>query len=93
MGWGRRVAAVAVLGAGGGLGWGLFCLLTPDRQQSRRRRLLSELPEGNPQRRSEATETKKLLLATLQEAAATQENVAYRKNWNRGAAGGPTGAA
>uniref|UniRef100_A0A6I8NSH5 Ubiquinol-cytochrome-c reductase complex assembly factor 3 n=1 Tax=Ornithorhynchus anatinus TaxID=9258 RepID=A0A6I8NSH5_ORNAN len=47
-----------------------------------------ELPEGNPQRRSEATETKKLLLATLQEAAATQENVAYRKNWNRGSVGG-----
>ncbi|XP_038620908.1 ubiquinol-cytochrome-c reductase complex assembly factor 3 [Tachyglossus aculeatus] len=84
----RLLALGAALGAGGGLGWALFASITPGSRGT-----TQVLPEGNPQRRSEATETKKLLLATLQEAAATQDNVAYRKNWNRGAAGGPTGAA
>ncbi|KAB1272594.1 Ubiquinol-cytochrome-c reductase complex assembly factor 3 [Camelus dromedarius] len=40
-----------------------------------------EMPVQDPQRRDEAARTKQLLLATLQEAAATQENVAWRKNW------------
>lgn len=46
-----------------------------------------EIPEQDPQRRDEAARTKQLLLATLQEAAATQENVAWRKNWMSGGGG------
>ena len=49
---------------------------------------LQEMPEQYPQRRDEAARTKELLLATLQEAAATQENVAWRKNWMSGGGGG-----
>lgn len=37
--------------------------------------------EQNPQRRDEAVRTKELMMATLKEAAATKENVAWRKNW------------
>lgn len=46
-----------------------------------------EMPEQDPQRKDEAARTKELLLATLQEAAATQENVAWRKNWMSGGGG------
>lgn len=46
-----------------------------------------EIPEQDPRRRDEATRTKELVLATLQEAATTQENVAWRKNWMVGGGG------
>lgn len=46
-----------------------------------------EMPEQDPRRRDEAARTKELVLATLQEAAATQENVARRKNWMVGGGG------
>lgn len=46
-----------------------------------------EMPEQDPRRRDEAARTKELVLATLQEAAATQENVAWRKNWKVGGGG------
>lgn len=45
------------------------------------------MPEQDPRRREEAVRTKELVLATLQEAAATQENVAWRKNWMGGGGG------
>lgn len=46
-----------------------------------------EMPGQDPQGREETARNKQLVLATLQEAAATQENVAWRKNWI-GAGGG-----
>lgn len=46
-----------------------------------------EMPEQDPRRREEAALTKQLVLATLQNAAATQENVAWRKNWLVGGGG------
>lgn len=38
--------------------------------------------------REEAARTKQLVMAALQEAAATQENVTWRKNWQVGGGGG-----
>lgn len=46
-----------------------------------------EMPGQDPRGREETARNKQLVLATLQEAAATQENVAWRKNWV-GAGGG-----
>ncbi|XP_003353875.2 ubiquinol-cytochrome-c reductase complex assembly factor 3 [Sus scrofa] len=76
----------AVRGVGAGVGSALFVLVTPGEQQ--KQAILKEIPEQDPQRRDEAARTKQLLLATLQEAAATQENVAWRKNWMSGGGGG-----
>ncbi|KAF0882500.1 ubiquinol-cytochrome-c reductase complex assembly factor 3 [Crocuta crocuta] len=76
----------ALLGAGAGVGSALFVLVTPGEQ--RMQAMLKEMPEQDPRRREEAARTKELVLATLQEAAATQENVAWRKNWMGGGGGG-----
>lgn len=46
-----------------------------------------EMPGQDPRGREETARNKQLVLATLQEAAATQENVVWRKNW-MGAGGG-----
>lgn len=40
-----------------------------------------EMPGHDPRSKEEAARTTQLVLATLQEAAATQENVTWRKNW------------
>ncbi|XP_008705733.1 ubiquinol-cytochrome-c reductase complex assembly factor 3 isoform X1 [Ursus maritimus] len=77
----------ALLGAGAGVGSALFVLVTPGEQQ--KQAMLKEMPEQDPRRRDEAARTKELVLATLQEAAATQENVAWRKNWMVGGGGRP----
>ncbi|KAF4009807.1 UQCC3 [Cervus elaphus hippelaphus] len=81
----KLLLAGAVLGAGAGVGTALFALVTPG--EERKQAMLKEMPEQDPQRRDEAARTKQLLLATLQEAAATQENVAWRKNWMNGGGG------
>ncbi|XP_017899065.1 PREDICTED: ubiquinol-cytochrome-c reductase complex assembly factor 3 [Capra hircus] len=81
----RLLLAGALLGAGAGVGTALFALVTPG--EERKQAMLKEMPEQDPQRRDEAARTKELLLATLQEAAATQENVAWRKNWMSGGGG------
>lgn len=49
-----------------------------------------EMPLQDPRSREEMAKTQQLLVATLQEAATTQENVAWRKNWmvSEGGAGG-----
>lgn len=39
------------------------------------------MPEQSAQHRDETTKINAMVLATLQEAAATQENVAFKKNW------------
>ncbi|XP_045749454.1 ubiquinol-cytochrome-c reductase complex assembly factor 3 [Mirounga angustirostris] len=75
----------ALLGAGAGVGSALFVLVTPGEQH--KQAMLKEMPEQDPRRRDEAARTKELVLATLQEAAATQENVAWRKNWKVGGGG------
>ncbi|XP_004413827.1 PREDICTED: ubiquinol-cytochrome-c reductase complex assembly factor 3 [Odobenus rosmarus divergens] len=75
----------ALLGAGAGVGSALFVLVTPGEQQ--KQAMLKEMPEQDPRRRDEAARTKELVLATLQEAAATQDNVAWRKNWMVGGGG------
>ncbi|XP_055437046.1 ubiquinol-cytochrome-c reductase complex assembly factor 3 [Bubalus kerabau] len=82
----KLLLAGAMLGAGAGVGTALFALVTPG--EERKQAMLKEMPEQDPQRRDEAARTKELLLATLQEAAATQENVAWRKNWMSGGGGG-----
>ncbi|CAD7670181.1 ubiquinol-cytochrome-c reductase complex assembly factor 3 [Vulpes vulpes] len=75
----RSLIVGALLGAGAGVGSALFVLVSPGEQQ--KQAILKEMPEQDPRRRDEAARTKELVLATLQEAAATQENVAWRKNW------------
>ncbi|XP_007197524.1 ubiquinol-cytochrome-c reductase complex assembly factor 3-like [Balaenoptera acutorostrata] len=81
----KALIAGAVLGTGAGVGTALFVLVAPGEQQ--KQAMLKEMPEQDPQRRDEAARTKELLLASLQEAAATQENVAWRKNWMSGGGG------
>ncbi|XP_012520611.1 PREDICTED: ubiquinol-cytochrome-c reductase complex assembly factor 3 [Propithecus coquereli] len=81
----KTLVAVAVLGAGAGVGAALFALVTPGELQ--KQAMLKEMPEQNPQHRDEVARTQELVLATLQEAAATQENVAWRKNWMVGGSG------
>lgn len=39
------------------------------------------MPERDSRRREEAIRTKELVMATLKDAAATKENVAWRRNW------------
>lgn len=39
------------------------------------------MPEQSAQHRDEMTKINAMVLATLQEAATTQENVAFKKNW------------
>ncbi|XP_004449298.2 ubiquinol-cytochrome-c reductase complex assembly factor 3 [Dasypus novemcinctus] len=75
----KALVVGALLGAGVGVGSALFVLVTPGEQQ--KQAMLKEMPEQHRQRRDEAARTQGLLLSTLQEAAATQENVARRKNW------------
>ncbi|XP_054426997.1 ubiquinol-cytochrome-c reductase complex assembly factor 3 [Pteronotus mesoamericanus] len=78
----RALIAVAVVGAWAGLGSALFVLVTPGKE--RVQAMLKEMPGQDPRSREEAAGTKQLVLATLQEAAATQENVTWRKNWMSG---------
>ncbi|KAL1788602.1 ubiquinol-cytochrome-c reductase complex assembly factor 3 [Sigmodon hispidus] len=75
----KGLVAVAVLGAGAGVGCTLFALVTPGEQK--KQAMLQEMPERDPRRRDEAVRTKELVIATLKKAAATDENVAWRKNW------------
>ncbi|XP_047679762.1 ubiquinol-cytochrome-c reductase complex assembly factor 3 [Prionailurus viverrinus] len=81
----RALIVGALLGVGAGVGSALFVLVAPGEQ--RKQEMLKEMPEQDPRRREEAVRTKELVLATLQEAAATQENVAWRKNWMGGGGG------
>ncbi|XP_053418281.1 ubiquinol-cytochrome-c reductase complex assembly factor 3 [Nycticebus coucang] len=78
----KTLVVVALLGAGAGVGSALFALVTPGELQ--KKEMLKEMPEQNPQHRDEAVRTQELVLASLQEAAATQENVAWRKDWRVG---------
>ncbi|XP_003419520.1 ubiquinol-cytochrome-c reductase complex assembly factor 3 [Loxodonta africana] len=79
----RKVLTMGVvLGLGVGFGSALFVLVTPGEQRTQE--MLKEMPGQDAQRRAEAVKSKELLLATLQEAAATQENVTRRKNWMHG---------
>lgn len=75
----KSLMVVALLGAGAGVGSALFALVTPGELQ--KQEMLKEMPEQDPRRRDEAKRNQQLVMATLQEAAATQENVAWRKNW------------
>ncbi|XP_062051973.1 ubiquinol-cytochrome-c reductase complex assembly factor 3 [Lepus europaeus] len=75
----KALVVVAALGAGAGLGSALFALVTPGELQ--KQAMLKEMPEQDPRRRDEAARTQQLVMATLRESVATQENVAWRKNW------------
>ncbi|ELW52028.1 hypothetical protein TREES_T100020875 [Tupaia chinensis] len=75
----KALVTVAVLVAGAGVGSALFAFVAPGELQ--KQAMLKEMPEQNSQRKDEAARTQQLVLATLQEAAATQQNVAWRKNW------------
>ncbi|KAG3284861.1 ubiquinol-cytochrome-c reductase complex assembly factor 3 [Ictidomys tridecemlineatus] len=81
----KVLMVVAVLGAGAGVGSALFALVTPGELQ--KQEMLKEMPEQDPRRRDEGKRNQQLVMATLQEAAATQENVAWRKNWLVGGGG------
>ncbi|KAK2100313.1 Ubiquinol-cytochrome-c reductase complex assembly factor 3 [Saguinus oedipus] len=50
-----------------------------------------EMPLQDPLSRDEVARTKQLVMDVLQEAATTQENVAWRKNWIVGGEGGKGG--
>ncbi|XP_008571710.1 PREDICTED: UPF0723 protein C11orf83 homolog [Galeopterus variegatus] len=81
----KVLTVVAMVGAGIGLGSALFALVTPGELQ--KQAMLKEMPEKDPRRTDEVARTQELVMATLQEAAATQENVARRKNWTVGSGG------
>ncbi|KAM5249132.1 ubiquinol-cytochrome-c reductase complex assembly factor 3 [Ctenodactylus gundi] len=81
----KALVTVAALGVGAGVGAALFALVTPG--DLRKQEMLQEMPEHHPQRREEAVRTQQLVMAALQEAAATQENVAWRKDWRVGDGG------
>lgn len=49
--------------------------------------LPQEMPGQDLRSREEAARTKQLVMAALQEAAATQDNVTWRKNWLSGGGG------
>ncbi|XP_004646798.1 ubiquinol-cytochrome-c reductase complex assembly factor 3 [Octodon degus] len=78
----KALVVVAALGAGAGVGSALFALVTPGELQ--KQAMLKEMPEQHPRHREEKVRAQQLVMATLQEAAATQENVAWRKNWTGG---------
>ncbi|CAH6793695.1 ubiquinol-cytochrome-c reductase complex assembly factor 3 [Phodopus roborovskii] len=75
----KALVAVAVLGTGAGVGTTLFALVVPGELQ--KQAMLQEMPERDSRRRDEAVRTKELVMATLKKAAATEENVTWRKNW------------
>ncbi|XP_034367063.1 ubiquinol-cytochrome-c reductase complex assembly factor 3 [Arvicanthis niloticus] len=75
----KALVVVAVLGAGAGVGSILFALVTPG--ELKKQSMLQEMPERDSRRRDEAIRTKELVMATLKDAAATKENVAWRRNW------------
>ncbi|XP_016045157.1 ubiquinol-cytochrome-c reductase complex assembly factor 3 [Erinaceus europaeus] len=76
----RKSLTVGVLlAAGAGVGSALFLLVTPG--ERRKETMLTEMPEKHWRQREDRSRSNQLVLATLQEAAATQENVAWRKKW------------
>ncbi|XP_023045259.1 ubiquinol-cytochrome-c reductase complex assembly factor 3 isoform X1 [Piliocolobus tephrosceles] len=75
----KMLITVAMLGAGSGVGLALLAIVTPGEQ--RKQEMLKEMALQDPRSREEMAKTQQLLVATLQEAATTQENVAWRKNW------------
>ncbi|XP_078197357.1 ubiquinol-cytochrome-c reductase complex assembly factor 3 [Callithrix jacchus] len=85
----KMLITVAVLGAGAGVGSALFVIVTPRGQ--RKQEMLKEMPLQDPLSRDEVARTKQLVMDVLQEAATTQENVAWRKNWIVGGEGGKGG--
>ncbi|XP_049993249.1 ubiquinol-cytochrome-c reductase complex assembly factor 3 isoform X3 [Alexandromys fortis] len=86
----KALVVVAVLGAGAGVGSTLFALVTPGELQ--KQAMLQEFPERDPRRREEAARTKELVMATLKKASATEENVAWRKNWTEAVSDGSRSA-
>ncbi|XP_036273192.1 ubiquinol-cytochrome-c reductase complex assembly factor 3 [Pipistrellus kuhlii] len=84
--WRKALISVAVLGAWAGVGSALFVLVTPG--EERVQAMLKEMAGQDFRSREEAARTKQLVMAALQEAAATQENVTWRKNWQVGGDGG-----
>ncbi|XP_066107873.1 ubiquinol-cytochrome-c reductase complex assembly factor 3 [Saccopteryx bilineata] len=81
----KSLVAVAIVGAWAGVGSALFLLVTPREEQVQV--MLKGMPGLDSQSREEAAKTKQLVLATLQKAADTQENVTWRKNWISGGGG------
>ncbi|XP_021507496.1 ubiquinol-cytochrome-c reductase complex assembly factor 3 [Meriones unguiculatus] len=75
----KALLTVAVLGAGAGVGSILFAVVAPG--ELKKQSMLQEFPERDPQRRDEAFRTKELMMATLKDAATTNENMTWRKNW------------
>ncbi|CAK6449628.1 unnamed protein product [Pipistrellus nathusii] len=84
--WRKALISAAVLGAWAGVGSALFVLVTPG--EERVQAMMKEMAGQDFRSREEAARTKQLVMAALQEAAATQENVTWRKNWQVGGGGG-----
>ncbi|XP_017359446.1 ubiquinol-cytochrome-c reductase complex assembly factor 3 [Cebus imitator] len=85
----KMLMTVAVLGAGAGVGYALLVIVTPRGQ--RKQEMLKEMPLQDPLSRDEMARTTQLVMDVLKEAATTQENVAWRKNWIVGGEGGKGG--
>ncbi|XP_012884555.1 PREDICTED: ubiquinol-cytochrome-c reductase complex assembly factor 3 [Dipodomys ordii] len=75
----KALQVAALLGVGATVGSVLFALVTPGELQ--KKGMLKEMPEQNPRLQDEASWRQQLVVETLQKAAATQENVAWRKRW------------
>lgn len=69
----------SILAAGGmvliiGVGYGTWSIIAP--AESRRREMLKDLPEANPERMEESRRRMALVMQALKEAAETDENIA-----------------
>nr|XP_056708264.1 ubiquinol-cytochrome-c reductase complex assembly factor 3-like [Euleptes europaea] len=74
----RVVKAVAGMVGILGLGVGLWAAMTPDEAQLKER--IKDLPRSSPQQRAERRHLNAQVMATIKEAAETNENVA-RRTW------------
>ncbi|KAJ6657009.1 hypothetical protein lerEdw1_003010 [Lerista edwardsae] len=71
------VGLMAVVGCTG-LGVALWALVAPDEEQ--RKEMAKKLPECTPLQQAERRQQNALVMATIKEAAETEENVA-QKGW------------
>ncbi|KAM4846844.1 ubiquinol-cytochrome-c reductase complex assembly factor 3 [Thomomys bottae] len=88
MGSRTKVTQVAAcLGVGAAVGTVLYALVTPGGVLKRDK--LKEMPEQNRLLTDEASWRQRLVMDELQKAAATQQNVAWRKRWMASSPGRP----
>lgn len=74
----KKQSMLQVETTGGGCAWGELLSFGLEYKHPS---CSQEMPERDSRRRDEAIRTKELVMATLKDAAATKENVAWRRNW------------